>query len=599
MCRFREEAGFEASELDGIMIDEVSFLELGVLGHADNCFRLLLGADVYFGGVPLLLGGDCHQRPPPAGTPWHKLIVQAAAGEGENPLRQGVTSAKKLGLALLRAARLVELQRLMRAEGDVAFIAHQRAMRRTEVLHPIPDAFLQQLSRQVLSASDLREDAAWRFAPVGVLAHIERDAINHAQLRAFAEHFGLPIIKWRRQLADDAFESDAERDALYAHERNLWSYFVEGAPVHLLETIKSVRKLVNGSAGLLDSLELRNDVDRRRVAEAYEAGFNDGREVELELAPLAVNVVVGGTADAPRLWHGVPLDDLTGLVEPTTDGAQVVPVLCSVNLHEVDNLSTYAAQQGLAQKLRVKIHQYDFAFALTDYKLQGRTIPRLVLSVCRRHRAPWMYLSAFYVLISRVRELSGLRLLLNDKDGLQKVAEQESDEYLHAWHRGYVPVAPGSPVHRWSDVRAAETLRARRESKASARAAEAAKRKAEKEAERGAAKQRRQDDRARERAAGNAENRPPRAAPPPRPTAGERAQGAQGVAPRAQGVAQGGGAGELPEETGRRCSKCGQRGHNARTCGRVGGDSGAPPARRQRQGEPLADVTAAAANGRV
>ena len=79
-------------------------------------------------------------------------------------------------------------------------------------------------------------------------------------------------------------------------------------------------------------------------------------------------------------------------------------------------------------------------------------------------------------------------LPINDKDGLQRVAEQESGEYLHAWHRGYVPVAPGSPVHRWSDARAAEALRARRESKASARAAEAAKRKAEKEAERGAAK---------------------------------------------------------------------------------------------------------------
>ena len=54
------------------------------------------------------------------------------------------------------------------------------------------------------------------------------------------------------------------------------------------------------------------------------------------------------------------------------------------------------------------------------------------------------------------------------------------------------------------------------------------------------------------------------------------------MAQRAQGVAQGGGgAGELPEETGRRCSKCKQRGHTIRTCGRV------------------ADVTAAAANGRV
>ena len=44
---------------------------------------------------------------------------------------------------------------------------------------------LDHIASDLLSASDLREDAAWRFAPVGVLAHIERDAINQAQLRAF------------------------------------------------------------------------------------------------------------------------------------------------------------------------------------------------------------------------------------------------------------------------------------------------------------------------------------------------------------------------------------------------------------------------------
>ena len=43
-----------------------------------------------------------------------------------------------------------------------------------------------------MSAADVARDAAWRFAPVGVLAHVERDAINHAQMRAFAKDFDLP-----------------------------------------------------------------------------------------------------------------------------------------------------------------------------------------------------------------------------------------------------------------------------------------------------------------------------------------------------------------------------------------------------------------------
>ena len=38
------------------------------------------------------------------------------------------------------------------------------------------------------------------------------------------------------------------------------------------------------------------------------------------------------------------------------------------------------------------------SFALTDYKLQERTLARLVLSVCQRHS-----LVGLYVLLSRVR----------------------------------------------------------------------------------------------------------------------------------------------------------------------------------------------------
>ena len=46
----------------------------------------------------------------------------------------------------------------------------------------------------------------------------------------------------------------------------------------------------------------------------------------------------------------------------------------------------YAAQQGIAQNLEVKQHQHGLAFALTDFKLQGRTLPKLILSLRKRAR---------------------------------------------------------------------------------------------------------------------------------------------------------------------------------------------------------------------
>ena len=74
----------------------------------------------------------------------------------------------------------------------------------------------------------------------------------------------------------------------------------------LTETISSVRKLVNGSQGLLNSLTITDDNDLARLSSAYAMGY-DVYMTSLNNAPLAVNIVFGGTKDNPVLWHEVPL----------------------------------------------------------------------------------------------------------------------------------------------------------------------------------------------------------------------------------------------------------------------------------------------------
>jgi hypothetical protein len=148
------------------------------------------------------------------------------------------------------------------------------------------------------------KDPAWRFAPIGVLTQIERDTINLAQLRSFAETFNLPMSRWRCDLVDGEMLQTTERLELYDHEPNLWSYFVEGAPVLLLSTISSVRNLVNGTPALLDSLTVTNESDHDSIQRAYQLGYNDDF-VTLRSRPIAVNVVVGGTNENPVLWHEV------------------------------------------------------------------------------------------------------------------------------------------------------------------------------------------------------------------------------------------------------------------------------------------------------
>ena len=304
--KFQEECGAPVEEFGAVIIDEISFIDAGVFGHVDHGFGILLGTtemdNCICGGLPVLLCGDNHQKPPPGGTPWYQFMVKTATNPIQDPLLLGAHMAKNRGLKLLKSAHRVDLKRLMRAKDDPAFIDHQLQMRRTELHHPIPDEFLQQL--RTVSRTDLKEDAAWRFAPIGVLSHIERDVINVAQLKAFGKAFKLPIFRWRSELVNSEVLEQSVRDEVYNHEPNLWSYFVEGAPVLLLENISSVRMLVNGTAGLLDSLTITNAVDLDRVQRAYNTAYSDVM-VTLAEPPLAVNVVVGGTEDTPMLWHQV------------------------------------------------------------------------------------------------------------------------------------------------------------------------------------------------------------------------------------------------------------------------------------------------------
>ena len=109
--KFENECGAPIEEFGGVVIDEISFIDASVFGHVDNGFNILLGkksfGETLCGGMPLLLSGDNHQKPPPGGTPWHQHLVKVATKELDNPGRHASDNALKRELNLLRKARRV------------------------------------------------------------------------------------------------------------------------------------------------------------------------------------------------------------------------------------------------------------------------------------------------------------------------------------------------------------------------------------------------------------------------------------------------------------------------------------------------------------
>lgn len=450
--KFYEVSGMRLEDIGAIVVDEVSFVELRLFGHADMRFRALTGVlGLPFGGIPLLLAGDNFQKPPPANSGWYRTLVESACTK---TVAEGPLSAGGRALTLLKAARRVVLARMMRAKEDPTFVDALSNMRRPDIDQPVTDEFVAGL--RTVSAADLAQDETWRFAPIGVLSQPERNAINHAQVYAFARAFNLPLVRWRRQLLDpQALDRMKENlNELYDHEPELWTYFVEGAPVNLTDTIMATRKLVNGTPGLLDSLSFRDGTVPEALAAAYDKGVYV--EVTLDEPPLSVNVRVGSKANAarPSLWHGVPLDDLEGLIESVAGAdAQVVPIMTSSrNPEDITLRSVFAAQTSAPCIVDARKPGFMYAFALTDFKLQGRTLDKLILSICTRPCPPWLKLVDFYVLVSRVRFFNALRLLFKDKQALQNLTSLQHDVYLEAWDNSY------DSDGMWSDTLAVKAL---------------------------------------------------------------------------------------------------------------------------------------------
>ena len=80
------------------------------------------------------------------------------------------------------------------------------------------------------------------------------------------------------------------------------------------------------------------------------------------------------------------------------------------------------------------------AFAVTDFKLQGKTKNLLTLSIAPRPFPPWLDLKGFYVTVSRARKRSGLRVLHKPPvkaGGLDHLYDLQHTTELTVWNKGY------------------------------------------------------------------------------------------------------------------------------------------------------------------
>ena len=283
-------------------------------------------------------------------------------------------------------------------------------------------------SLREVSEQDIVANPAWAFAPVAVLSNYERHHINRLPCEAFGKAFDLPVVKWKTQLTGRAAEllNQEDQDGLYEEEPGLWGYFVRGAPAMLTENIQPTKLLVNGACGHMHSLTFSESVSKDVIDDVNRPGY---RLLELQEAQFAINFQLEALED----------NDKVG-IESLVDDAIVVPVLSSKHSKSYNTSSLFACQKVVPKTLLVRGHGITLAFAVTDFKLQGKTKNEMILSVAPRPFPPLLELKGVYMDISRVRKRSGLRVLhrpLQSAGGLDHLYDLQDTAELSIWNMGY------------------------------------------------------------------------------------------------------------------------------------------------------------------
>ena len=80
----------------------------------------------------------------------------------------------------------------------------------------------------------------------------------------------------------------------------------------------------------------------------------------------------------------------------------IVPIFFFTRSSEVHLASVESARANLPSILYVKKHEVDLAFALTDYKFQGRSLDYITICLGKRDTTPFHTLQSLYVSASRV-----------------------------------------------------------------------------------------------------------------------------------------------------------------------------------------------------
>jgi hypothetical protein len=439
----------------GIIVEEISTFSPEMVCHLDIRLRQVTKIDKPFGGLIVLMVGDFGQLGPVEASPIPNAVVNvcqylsnrnksifirnemARQNQIRNRKKKKNRSSKpgrakssipsateefkdryseghpyRKGVELLTSARLFHLTTQKRAQ-DPVHRDHIESMFRGEKL-----TFQMFNHYEELKGVDMEESGDFCDAPILCSTNRERHTINGIMAPIRASTKGVCAIRWNADLKPywDQKPSDQYISQIMYSDPCFWEYFVPDTDGYLSNNLCKPLGLVNGTHIRYHSLSFDSYGKYVQFQELVaNTGVGEVLSLPLSLRPEAINVELINLSEETRqkwLQH-----DLSLLPDKI-----VIPLPCRRKFSKTPRpIIVPGAPNGeyKCSKIRVKnFFPVEPGFAITIYKAQGRTIPKVILAISERQGdGCGLNYRSIYVGFSRVKHKDDIRLLLFHDDG--------------------------------------------------------------------------------------------------------------------------------------------------------------------------------------
>jgi hypothetical protein len=374
------------SHVETIILDEVYFLGARDMSRISEYLCIGTGKTMNIcGGMNFVVSGDPAQLPPPAGRSlFDRELVGCFKSDRLNDLHENVRQDVKGIQVWHQVEHVVVLDEIMRQKDDPILIDILRRLRTgscTEHDKTLLDTFVLSSDQCSTETKSLINISSWITdpgdgCPLVVYQNIARDAHNLCMSRALAEATSqeCPLYhsrdmvgrgRARRQLAGRAAEAAWSLPVKKANDLGGRVPYLPGMPVFCTENIATELGVSNGSPGTIIHITYEEEHGRRYAVSA---------EVDFE------NYC--SSDSAANNPHRVTLVPVSSPIHYTLDGSGKL----------------YNATRWQLPLIP--------AFSFTSHNSQGRT-----LNKCCVDLASCTSIQSAYVMLSRVRSLSGLCIL--------------------------------------------------------------------------------------------------------------------------------------------------------------------------------------------